>query len=368
MERECEDSFDCLDNATAVRFCYENAVFSDETFFCDCSNWFGWKGLNCDETTPVLYLNRISSFLIVIWCVLLVIATGRTLFYNFLLESNPTGVDPVQFTGVFILFASVTLAISQIITLNALFNPDAFEVVDYTTAIVEYGADVTRKGDIFSAISLSFSSMFFIYSCLTVMLSWNRVISKTARFTSQAWQQKVKNGTSILKILGLITTAILVILCALELYLALIFYTFILSILLAVGYLTIGRLFVKTVLGVDTPKNEYVKLILKLVLQSYRIYSIILVLNSISLLLFAVTLINYAENQVIGGFNYSLFFRELSTVLVLILLTHISWYVNSVTEGVALVERGRCTSFWSHWDKQNEHLIDASDITSDIEK
>ena len=53
----CNGTEDCSVDGIG-RVCYVNVPWSDTKRFCDCSSFNGWKGLNCDEATASVYIER----------------------------------------------------------------------------------------------------------------------------------------------------------------------------------------------------------------------------------------------------------------------------------------------------------------------
>lgn len=87
MSIECDDSSQCDDDGI-VRFCYEEASFSNETFFCDCSNWYGWTGKNCNEESTQLTYFRFSTIFFSILFFGVVMLCSRTIVLLFMFMKN----------------------------------------------------------------------------------------------------------------------------------------------------------------------------------------------------------------------------------------------------------------------------------------
>lgn len=94
MSNECDDAFDCTTESGVFKFCFEEASFSDEVFFCDCSVFFGWSGENCDIPSPSQTVYKITTSFIIIWSFILIVLSTRTFILNICLQFNPKqGVD-----------------------------------------------------------------------------------------------------------------------------------------------------------------------------------------------------------------------------------------------------------------------------------
>lgn len=76
MSNECEVTSNC----PGLLECYEENDFRDEVFFCDCSNRFGWKGLNCTEESATTYYVRSIIILYIPLLLFVFITTSKTLF------------------------------------------------------------------------------------------------------------------------------------------------------------------------------------------------------------------------------------------------------------------------------------------------
>lgn len=72
----CNSSFECSENV--VKVCYESALNRDDSNFCDCSNWHGFRGENCDIPGSTIYYLRIVSIIFFIWTAFLFITSGKT--------------------------------------------------------------------------------------------------------------------------------------------------------------------------------------------------------------------------------------------------------------------------------------------------
>lgn len=90
MSNLCNDSSDC-DNDGIIRFCYEEASFSDEVFFCDCSNWYGWTGKECDIKSIQTTYFIISHILFSTIFLFVLILSCRTIYIlSVHMKSNKT--------------------------------------------------------------------------------------------------------------------------------------------------------------------------------------------------------------------------------------------------------------------------------------
>ena len=64
-----------------VRECYVKNYFRNETFFCDCANYYGWTGDNCDDPTAFVHWERfVSAISLFIQIYFLLIPTTRNIY------------------------------------------------------------------------------------------------------------------------------------------------------------------------------------------------------------------------------------------------------------------------------------------------
>lgn len=353
----CTISSDCTSEDGVLKFCFEEASFSNETFFCDCPVDFGWTGENCDQPSGVQAFYKLCTFIIFFWSFILLILSTRTVLLNIGLQYNPKqGVDPIVYTGVFVLLGTICVFISSIMNIPPFFNPRHFEIVVYRS--IEDVETVDVKHGYFINILTLFTATFVSFSALFMILSLDNIISKISRF-----QPTLENKTSSLKNrIFLIVFSILIlsfiILSAtgfvfLGSYLIIFFTVFILVYFI---YSVIN--FVKVMKTLSATENEIVRKTTQLVKNTYLQASIALGVIFIGTIAYSTTLINLDSNIAPGDFNHVFLLRTITELGGLYLLTVIAWYVNSVTEGVIMADDWHmlCCVF-KYWDSKNKQLM-----------
>lgn len=61
---------DCVTEGV-LKNCFVDVSFTRRTNFCDCSNFLGWVGENCNEVSTQLWFARISTITFGIWTAIL---------------------------------------------------------------------------------------------------------------------------------------------------------------------------------------------------------------------------------------------------------------------------------------------------------
>lgn len=76
---ECNKSSDCSVDGI-VKLCYEENNFDERVFFCECANYFGWRGEDCNEQSDTIYFRIVAELINTIWCTFLVLVTGKVIY------------------------------------------------------------------------------------------------------------------------------------------------------------------------------------------------------------------------------------------------------------------------------------------------
>lgn len=69
-EISCNNTRECNIDGV-IKFCYQKVDFRPESNFCDCENWYGWTGTNCDEVSIQLLYYRFALVMFLIWSLVL---------------------------------------------------------------------------------------------------------------------------------------------------------------------------------------------------------------------------------------------------------------------------------------------------------
>lgn len=83
----CESDANCVDG-DIIKVCYENNAFAEESNFCDCSNWFGWVGSDCNEVSSTLIYSRILNVCFIVAAVILIVLSLFVLKRHLLQNTN----------------------------------------------------------------------------------------------------------------------------------------------------------------------------------------------------------------------------------------------------------------------------------------
>lgn len=368
MIEACNVSSDCTLEDGVIKFCYEEASFSNESFFCDCSAYFGWTGQRCDNPSTVQIFYKIFAIIIIIWSALLLILTARTVLLNFCLEYNPkNGIDPIIYTGVFVLLSTASLFISSVLLIPSFFRPDHFEIGTYQ--IVEKFDTVDVKYGNIVNIAAFFAITFQTFSALFMILSIDKTIASISRFDllQENHAKSIKN--KVFLVMACLILILFVILSATNNVSYGTIFIIIISFVTAVYFVYSAIKFVKAMKRISATENKIVKATTRLVRNTCVRASIALVVIFICTIAYSVSLFSLATLIGPGQFNFVILLRSIAECAGLYLLTVTAWYVNSVTEGVVLADDYPvlCCIF-ALWDRKNRELMPTHDDILEISK
>lgn len=333
-EVECTDSFDCV-NGSVIKQCYENNAFSEETFFCDCSNWFGWIGENCDKPGPTIYYIRITTVFFLAWTLFNIVTLSKTLFLlarHSFRKISIKDLNPIFYVVLFDTLASFGLLIGRLIE-----SPSYFDSTQYEVNEIDFGStqviQVDRKFTFASNFAIGFSSLFLLFSSAIIILSWLEVFNKMNNIIKLDGfiYEKVIKKTIISMVI--IITVVFIIFSSLNILGVVILIYSVSAVLLIIAY----------VVGYCRFRNRMISL-LNGSLGSKEKKALCLVRNSCklkvfcfsALLLFSIAFFFGFSNSVeilkVGGFNYVLLFLDATNVSALISITHTSYYTYSINE------------------------------------
>lgn len=360
MSNQCIDSFDCTTSSGVKKFCFEEASFSDEVFFCDCSIFFGWSGEECDQPSSVQTVYKTLSSIIIFWSFLLIILSTRTFILNICLQYNPKqGIDPIVYTGVFVVLSSVCICTAASLYLPSYFLSDFFVIQTYGNIPEEEIVVEARTGYIAHVFTV-FAAAFQSFSALFMILSLDKTISKISRFDPILQNKKRKLKNNIFFLICCILVVVMIILSATNYVVTgtvvIVIFTFVTS-----GYFLYSAVkFVKAMKTLSATENEIVRVTTQLVTRTCLQISFALILACLLGVAYFVADLGKEERLAPGDFNYALVLKNSVELIGLYLLTVTAWYVNSVTEGPVLADQ------WSHlccvfgiWDRKNKQLMPA---------
>lgn len=353
---ECEDDSDCIDQLTGVlKECYEEASFSDETFFCECSPWYGFVGEECNELTGQNIFYTIIMIFMGLWCLFIAVAIIRTILYHFLYGVRMKGVDPVVFTAGYILISVGFVFANSMINISAALGPGNFEIISYDKDLITDGEEfVTAKGGKFSAYALIIGAGCVALASLQIFVSWQAIAVKASSFSSERTQLVAANTLIAIKGFVVLYTFLLVITTATDQISLASFIVVMFALSLAVGYPCAFLVLQKTFENLQVDGNEYVKTMISLIRYCCKVNAISLLLSGLSLTIFFVFYANYQLYLTPGSFNYIVLFRDFGSFSGLLQLTVMSWYINSVANRAKMKTS---SLLWNRWDSHHDKLL-----------
>lgn len=77
LNQSCQITSECTEETQGsfniVKQCYQEPLWSKDSFFCECSSWFGFTGKACNLPTPFLWYRRVAEPVLLSWAVVLVL-------------------------------------------------------------------------------------------------------------------------------------------------------------------------------------------------------------------------------------------------------------------------------------------------------
>lgn len=359
----CEKTSDCLElNDGVERFCYLEASFSNNTNFCDCSNWYGWIGESCDQVSITLQYHRVASVIVAFLSLCVFVLITRTLCFNLFLGFGPKGKDPVFYAGVCVFLSSFLLFLFSIFHIPAVFDPSRFEISEFRIVIgseVGLVEDIIVKRGVFAIYCLVLGSGFQFFAAIFVVLSWQRVIAKAAKFESP---ESVKKANRIERRSYIFISVYILLLIALfsgKLLQVGAFLIAVSSVIIALLYLGVAYKLVEILKTIQVNGEGGVEITIGLVKRVCLINNVCLSSIAVIAIVYAFTYIDFERKLDLGQFNHIMFIRDLGTLAGVIELAATAWYVNAITDGVVLSEDyPKLCYIFRLWDRKHFQLLD----------
>lgn len=355
-ETICTKSIEC-DGSDVVKECFEYVNYNDRTNFCDCSPYFGYFGEECDQLSSTVYFMRSTLILFLIWSTLLFIVSSRTLFLNWFIGYDPKrGMDPVNYTLFSILFSSISLFSYAFLHLLSNLNPEEYVIVEQKSFSSETSDYVTAIGGETESFCLLAFILFNLVGVQFMMASWLKVIRNIYKFASVEEQKGCSQDDYFKWFFRLFFIVFLIFTSLRQLFGAFLVVAFV-AIVTVCLFAFNGVRFNKLILNLDENNTKTLTLTINLVKKVTLITNVCAVFIVVFFGIHMATLSGINQNIRPGEFNYSLVFRDLAILFILILMTVYAWYVNSVTEGVLVTDEWKCCVVFSCWDAKNKKLM-----------
>lgn len=338
FSNQCNDTFDCV-FGDVRKICYEENDFRSEVFFCDCSNWLGWNGFDCTETTPALNWLRLLSFLFLPWSFFILFVTSKTLYLS--LQHKRTNkiriskVNPVLWVTVFVWIASFFLIIPGLLRLPSYYNPKVFKTILEKSVVFGDEIEVVRNVSEAVDVTLFIASILQILASITIIASWLDLFSRLTKIfpDSEKYisERTLKRSIAGVNIFIIIVSIILVLA---QFYNELVLFYIFAAITVIIGYI-VGYCRFKDQMSsfakTDTLKgNESQKKSVLLVKRSYQVN----VFCNFGILFFsfvyAYGITNHERVNEIGGFNFFQPFLDLAIFLGYSITTYTAYYCHVV--------------------------------------
>lgn len=326
----CNTSSDCETAIPdgVVRYCYEEAIFSDEVFFCDCSPWFGWKGEQCNEESFQLYWFRTIFILIAVLSLTGFVFNFKVVIDQFYL-AKVRGEKPhiIALTCSCFMFSCACFLVHASIQLAGLFDATRFEIITYNFPEFE---DLTVTHGDFSTFLTLLAPVAHLYGNLLIVMTWFKILRSVAKVFPEAFGRRERilgYGLYITVFSYMFCYIIGAALKSLVLIAVLAFETLSLNILYLYSTFAFNEKINKLLEGDTETKQSLTKSIQ----TSFWITTSSLVV--VFVLTFFFTIINPFQYEIlrIGGFNYIAALRDIAFVSALAQANYVAWFFNRTT-------------------------------------
>lgn len=339
MSNECNITSECTLANGVLRECYRENIFSEEVFFCDCSNYHGWVGENCDEETPFVYWERAVSIVYVIFQLYFVlIPITRTVFFYTcyrLKTKKPVekqGNNVALSIAFFIWTLSAFFIANVALRVRTFYDPNFFvvKVFNFRETIQAGYYDCEYTTFLLGTICHLLAIVLIMFSWLSVLVKVSEIFPNTENIISERSLQKIIATSSLLISVAFITLFILT---------DKVFLTVFTSVLTLVGTLFFlvtyfrFRKVTKTMIGSGSSKQ------LNLIATTFKVnvtcFTLITVLSAI----FFALATQHLRVLGVGAFNYIQVVREVTSFITLVALSYTSYYVHRIVVNISKSEK-----------------------------
>lgn len=337
MSNECTVSSDCTLANGVLRECYESNNYKDEVFFCECANYYGWSGENCDKETSFVYWERSFAIIIAFVRVLFILLpTSKSLFLYFRFRWKQTDLPAIKkknaavIAGILVWLNSVTLIIYFGSRVPSQYNSSKFKLDQFAGR-----ESVQRNLHELEFFTLLLASYFQLFAAIHIMMSWLALIIEVSRtFPGEPKWVSERSLQIIIKTTAVIVaiTFILLFLTA-DLVIVFGFYivgSFIAAVSFGIVYFRFRNFTVKVLNLADSKIMKELRLITTTFRVNVACFSLILVF------VFVFVIFNNFQQSLIpiGGFNYTQLWADAAGLTAAIAMIYTSYYVHRVTSNL----------------------------------
>lgn len=334
-ETNCSTIEDCSADEI-LRICYNEVEWQEKSFFCDCSNYYGFTGHRCDVPSLLTVYFRVMMIVFSVWTFASIVVLVYDFYLILRLRKKNTAHAKVPRSLVFTLLATfismVLMFLYSILQLPSLYVPGRFEVARnrINGELVE---DITIIHGNFTAGIRAFVSGLYIIACFQVSLSWLHVSESMEvfdLFKLPWWNLKIRQFKLCAFWTTVIFPVVFIVLLIRRSFATLLgivlLFGSIQVILLYIGRCRFLHVLQKSRLIYDPSLEGPVRL----VKRSSLFTIIVTIILSFSTILYYVLFVNSHKWFAVGSFNLAVLVSHLTTGLGLSLLTCFHWYVHKM--------------------------------------
>lgn len=216
LNESCNSAEDCVFD-DVVRKCYIEVPWSNRTNFCECSNYYGFLGPNCDEPTANSTFIVAMFWIFTLWLSFSLLCFFRTLYLilklffkkplvktvisrNHSLNSKKKRKSAKQvpktviFTSLALFSGYLMLILYSVLPLATLTGAKPFILQNFTVNGEEVADVTTMYGDI-STAARGIAVLMFVIASLQISVSWLEVAESMKMFnifSDPKWNRRVK--------------------------------------------------------------------------------------------------------------------------------------------------------------------------------
>lgn len=227
MAQQCTKASDCT-VGLVKKVCYLNVPWANQfvnasflneknVSFCECSNFYGFTGEQCDQPSSTTRLHKAFNLIFIIWSSFFLVWLTSILM-SYIYWKKPSFRDLLTLKidlGFFIALSSFLAFLFQIIhsslNLVSLQDPSTYQIITLRLVRGEV-EDVYSHGGTFTVSALYLSGSFILLSTLQVAFTWLQILESVSMFGSardKIWNRRLALFFKTYMILYLLSVIIL---------------------------------------------------------------------------------------------------------------------------------------------------------------
>lgn len=348
LPEECTVAANCSVDGIA-RKCYTEVQWSDQTYFCDCSNYFGFIGEDCSTPTITTKFIKVSLIIICIWAGIFALIMLFDLLKLVMLFRNEKdrkrrgrkGSLPIITAGVATLIGYISLMLYGGLQISTLDDPTAFIIEDFK-AQGETIQDVTTKYGSFTTTARIIAVEMLLIATLQISISWLDVSQSMQRLgqgSNRGLEKRIKYFKRFAMISTLGFLVLMAILIPLRFFYIFLLITPVFLIFMSIIFYSGRKIFIKLLQMSSAGDSELFRRPIKLV-QKASLFILICLPISVLLMIIDFALVSQYDFLFSpGAFNVSYLVTTLLSFVGMAQFNGIHWYITNMRSKTQLTTR-----------------------------